>query len=142
MANNFRIGDRIKVKAYEKMPAERRTTGSARLGGKIGTVTDKLWSNGMSDFVYTIKLDDYDLESKKMWNADMLEPYIEEMAYEFNFSIRGGTVVASVAKDGKEIGSAWSHIQHDGEYGIVQAASYAMGVISHRMKEALGNEEN
>ena len=40
----FKIGDRVKVKAYESIPEKHQSKGIARLSGKVGTVIDKLHS--------------------------------------------------------------------------------------------------
>lgn len=134
----FNIGDRIRIKEYDKMPVDNRTRATGRLCGKIGTITDKLFSNGLHDFLYIVKFDDFEVESKKMWSAEHLELYRETIAnYKFEFCADGKKLTATICKDGKEIGSGWSNIYYDGEYGIVQAASFAIGAIWNKMKEAL-----
>ena len=132
----FNIGDRIRVKEYNKIPEESRTKATGRLCGKIGTITDKLFSNSLRDFVYTIKFDEFNEESKKMWSADMLDAYSATIEnYDFKFSAEGKKLTLTIYKDGKEIGNGWSFIHYYGEYGVVQAASYALGVIASKMKE-------
>lgn len=40
---NYNIGDRVIIKPYEDIPTESRSKGMARLCGKVGTITDKLF---------------------------------------------------------------------------------------------------
>jgi hypothetical protein len=94
LKHKFNIGDRIRIKAYDEMPVDIRTRASGRLCGKVGTVTDKLYSNSTGDFLYLVKLDDFDEESKKMWDAGCLELYRETIAdYAFKFSAEGGAFI-------------------------------------------------
>lgn len=134
----FKIGDRVKVKEYADIPEDYRTQGVARLSGEIGVVTDKLYSEGNNGFLYTIKLDNYDKPSKKLWSEECLDKYVEtSVEYKFEFEYLDNVVVAifyELGEDSKtEIARGHGHIIHEGSLGIAQAASYALKKMFEKM---------
>ena len=135
--NEFQIGDRIRVKEYSDIPEELRTKGVARLHGCVGTIVDKLYSNGTQAYVYRIQLDDYEAQSTKMWIAEMLESCDEDVAYGFEFEYLDNVVVAIFYEYGKEskteVARGRGHIIHEGAVGIAQAASYALKKLYYKM---------
>lgn len=140
MSNEFtyNIGDRVIIRSYEDTPVESRTKGTARLSGKKGTITDKLYSECFEGFVYVIKFDDFDILSKKMWTEDMFYLLIDNpVKYEYEFDYLEDVVVAKLyevnGETKTEIERGHGHIIHAGAVGIAQAASYALKKIFEKM---------
>lgn len=134
----YNIGDRVLIKAYENIPSESRSKGMARLCGKKGTISDKLYSSCFDGFVYIIKFDEFDLPSKKMWTEDTFYLLKEiPVEYEYEFDFLEDVVVAKLYEikgDVKtEIGRGHGHIIHEGARGIAQASSYALKKIFENM---------
>lgn len=134
----YNIGDRVIVKEYADIPVESRTKGIARLSGKIGTITDKLYSECFDGFVYNIKFDEFELPSKKLWTDDCFTYHNEPTTtYCYEFDFLNDMVVAKfyeVKGDTKtEIERGHGHIIHDGAKGIAQASSYALKKIFEKM---------
>jgi hypothetical protein len=138
MPNIYNIGDRVVIRAYEDTPVESRTKGMARLSGKKGTIVDKLYSECFDGFVYTIKFDDFDMPSKKLWTEEMLYILKEiPVRYEYEFDYLEDVVVARLCEvkgeEKTEIERGHGHIIHEGALGIAQAASYALKKIYEKM---------
>jgi hypothetical protein len=138
MPNIYNIGDRVVIRAYEDTPVESRTKGMARLSGKKGTIVDKLYSECFDGFVYTIKFDEYEAPSKKMWTAEMFYILNEiPVNYEYEFDYLEDVVVAKLYEvngDTKtEIERGHGHIIHEGALGIAQAASYALKKLYEKL---------
>lgn len=134
----FKIGDRVKVKEYADIIEAHRTKGVARLHGKVGTVTDKLWSEVNGDFIYRVHFDGYERPSNKMWTDKQLFILIKKpVEYKFEFEYLDNVVVAvfyEVVGDTKtEIARGHGHIIHEGALGIAQAASYALKKMFEKM---------
>lgn len=134
----YKVGDRVIVRAYKDVPVESRTKGMARLCGKKGTITDKLYSERIDGFVYAIKFDDFELPSKKLWTEDTFYILIDiPVKYEFEFDYLNDVVVAryyEVKGDVKtEIERGHGHIIHEGAKGIAQAGSYALKKILEKI---------
>ena len=134
----YNIGSRVIIRAYEDIPSESRTRAIGRLCGKKGTIVDKLYSECFDGFVYTIKFDDYDIPSKKMWTEDMFYVLIDiPVRYEYKIDYLEDVVVAKfyeVKGDVKtEIERGHGHIIHEGAMGIAHAASYALKKIFEKM---------
>lgn len=104
----FNIGDRIKVKAYEDLPEMIRSKAIARMCNKVGTVVDKLFSEGVGEFLYSIKFDDFE-KSIKLWTMDYLEAFKEDVRYDYEFDYLDNVVVARLyeirGEEKTEIGS-------------------------------------
>ena len=140
IVKEFNIGDRVKVKDYKDLPEESRNKGVAKRCGDIGTITDKLYSNCFEGYVYTIKFDDLDTPSKKLWDGECLEHYIEPTTtYHYEFDILDNVVVARfyevVGDEPTEIERGHGHIIHEGALGIAQAFAYALKKIWQKLEE-------
>lgn len=135
----IKIGDKVKIKAYEDIPQELKArvignnphlwnSGKSKTCGKVGTVIDHLYSNGYECDVYRVKFDGEDLPSRSLFDIDAFEPVEEETPAEFSFKIdiAENVVIANMLQDGKQVGRGHAHIIHDGTIGIAQAASYAL----------------
>lgn len=134
MIREFNIGDRVVVKEFEDIPSEGRTRAVAKFSGDIGTIKDKLFSEGVGEFVYVVHFDGYDKASLKMWRADHLTAYVEpKKEYNLILDYADNVVVVIITEDGKEISRGHGHIIHEGSLGIVQAASYALKKIYERL---------
>lgn len=136
--SEYKIGDRVVIRAYKNVPVESRTKGMARLSGKKGTIVDKLFSQHFDGFVYTIKFDDFDIPSKKMWTEDMFYILLEiPVEYRYEFDILDNVVVARFfeikGETKTEIEIGHGHIIHEGARGIAQASSYALKKIFEKM---------
>ena len=134
----YNIGDRVVIKAYDNIPSESRTKGMARLCGKVGTITDKLYSGCFEGFVYRLKFDEYEATSNKLWTDDTFEHHREPTAsYHWEFEMLNDVVVAKFYEtkgDVKtEIERGHGHIIHEGARGIAQASSYALKKIFEKM---------
>ena len=138
IVKEFNIGDRVKVKEYYDIPVEFRNQGVARLCGKIGTITDKLYSKCIEGYVYTIKFDDYDAPSKKLWSEECFTHYEEPATtYHYEFDFLDNVVVARfyevLGDEPTEIGRGHGHIIHEGAKGVAQASAYALKKIFEKM---------
>lgn len=134
----FKIGDRVKVKEYSDIPENYRTKGIARLHGKVGTVTDKLYSETNGDFLYRVHFDGYERPSNVLWTDKQLYILIKKpIEYKFEFETCDNVVVARFyeMEEGSktEIARGHGHIIHEGDLGIVQASSYALKKIYEKM---------
>lgn len=138
MINQFEIGDIVRVKDYNDMSPDDRNAGLARLCGEIGEIVDKLYSKALDRYVYTIKFDNFDSTSKKLWLDSQIETYVEdEVTYAHEFEYLDNVVVAifyEIRGDEKtELGRGHGHILHDGVVGIAQASSYALKKIYEKI---------
>ena len=143
--NEFKIGDRVKVKEYYDIPEELQSRGFARFCGEVGTISDKFYSEGQKCHVYSIEFDNY-ATSKKLWKAEMLELIDEEVSYTYEFEYLDNVVVArlfELREDSKtEIARGHGHIIHEGVLGIAQAASYALRKIFYQIEAKEGDEDD
>lgn len=130
--NEFNIGDRVLSNRY----------------GKTGVIEDKLYSNKLDDWMYTIKFDDSDVPFVKPLLSEDLEEICDNKEYGFEvFQAENVMVAVMYEIDGdtkKEIKRYHGHIMHNGILGIAQAASYAMKKIYTEMNggEFIKREEN
>ena len=143
--NEFKIGDRVKVKEYCDIPKEHQSKGFARFCGEVGTISDKFYSEGQKCYVYSIQLDNF-ATSKKLWRAEMLEAHNEDISYDYEFDYLDNVVVArlfELREDSKtEIARGHGHIIHEGVAGIAQAASYALRKIFYQIEAKEGNDDD
>ena len=127
----LKIGDRVQVREYEEIPENLRTKGAASLCGEVGTVMDKLWSEGNDCYVYRVRFDGFNRISSKMWTAESLELFVEHPTeYKYEFEMLDNVVVVVlyevVGDTKKEVARGHGHIIHEGVIGIAQASSYAL----------------
>lgn len=143
--NEFKIGDRVRVKEYYDIPEEHQSRGFARFCGEVGTIEDKFYSEGQKCYVYSIQFDNF-ATSKKLWKAEMLEVVDEAVSYEYEFDYLDNVVVArlyELREDSKtEIARGHGHIIHEGVVGIAQAASYALRKIFYQINAKEGDEDD
>lgn len=71
---DFKIGDKIEVVSYEKLPIKRRNKGVARACGKEGVIIDKLYSGKENRYIYKVQLHAYNEPSSISFTDDMLMP--------------------------------------------------------------------
>ena len=126
----FNIGDRVKSLPHKK----------------YGVIEDKLYSNKLDCWLYTIALDGSFAPLSTPLTADNLEP---EEASLYRFEVfKADNVVTAVLyeiKNGveREVARNHGHIMHSGIIGVAQAASYAMKRIYVGMNDGklIGSEE-
>lgn len=125
----FHIGDRIRHKTYAELPDCIKDEGKGKSSNRLGTITDRLFSESEGDFLYRVKFDDYN-NSTKLYTQHHLALYDDSASYHFEFEYLSNVVVArlyEVRCDVKtEIAIGHGHIIHQGAKGIAQAASYAL----------------
>jgi hypothetical protein len=138
----FNIGDRVRLKEWDELNTATRNKGMARMCGKIGTVTDKLYSEAANYYLYSVDFDDF-VRSTKMWEEELLVPYAEHpVTYCYEFDYLDNVVVARFyeikGEEKIEIARGHGHIIHEGPLGIAQASSYALKRIYYKISEMLG----
>ena len=138
----FNIGDRVRLKDYNEIPTAHRNKGMARMCGEIGTVSDKLYSEGTGSYLYCIDFDNF-VRSTKMWDGELLTPYVKEVVrYRHEFDYLDNVVVAVFyeirGEEKTEIARGHGHIIHEGALGIAQASSYAL----KRIYQKINGEEH
>lgn len=115
--SKFNIGDRVFSNCY----------------GKYGVIEDKMYSEKMCDFMYTIQFDDSKVPFVKPLQEKDLEPICDNKEYRFEvFQAENVMVAVMYEIDGdteREIKRYHGHIMHEGIIGIAQAASYAVKKI-------------
>lgn len=127
----FNIGDKVRVRPYEKMPEGIRSKGLARLSGKEGEIVDVVYSAAKDCYVYKIHLDGYDRASNAAFPEGSFDFVPKRVAttYTYEIEVLENLVVVRLyqVEDGQktEIAKGHGHIFHDGPYGVAQAASYA-----------------
>ena len=135
----FKIGDRVRIRPYDKMESEYKVKTFARVSGCEGEIVDVMFSVAKERNIYKIKLDGYDRTSKCEFDEGCFD-IVEDIAprYEYEFDILENIVIARLYEvtdtDRKEIAKGHGHIIHDGVLGVAQASSYAL----KRIYTALG----
>lgn len=133
----FNIGDRVRVKDYADVPAASRSKGMAKMCGELGTVIDKLYSEGAGSYLYRIDFDNF-VKSTKMWEGTILVPHADELVtYCHEFDYLDNVVVARFyaikGEEKTEIARGHGHIIHKGALGVAQASSYALKRIYQKI---------
>ena len=127
----FKIGDKVRVRPYEKLPEEIKNKGLSKAAGKDGEIVDVMYSNVRGCNVYRIRFEGYDRPSNTLFpeGAFDLVSELEAPTYTYEIEVLENLVVARLyqVEDGKktEVAKGHGHIFHDGAYGVAQAASYA-----------------
>ena len=136
----FKIGDRVKVISYEKLPEKIKSKGLARLAGRESEIVDVMYSNAKDCNVYKIHFDGFDRASNAVFPEGSFGLASEAPTYTYEFEYLENLVVArlyELREDSKtEIAKGHGHIFHDGVLGISQAASYALKKIYLALEEA------
>ena len=131
MESKFNIGDKVRVRPYEKLPEEIKNKGLAKGAGKIGEIVDVVYSNAKDSYIYKIRFDDCKMISRTDFPEGSFDLATEPEAatYTYEIEVAENLVVARLyqVEDGKktEVAKGHGHIFHDGAYGVAQAASYA-----------------
>lgn len=127
----FYIGDKVRVRPYEKLTDEIKNKGLAKAAGKEGEIVDVMYSNAKDCYVYKIHFDGMDRPSNTVFPEGSFDFATKSVAPTFTFEIEvlENLVVARLYQvvDGckTELHKGHGHIFHDGAYGVAQAASYA-----------------
>jgi hypothetical protein len=134
--NEFRIGDRVRIRNYNDIPTEFQSRGFSRFCGESGTIEDIFYSEAKKCNLYVIQFDNY-VRSTKTWRAEQLEQVNDDVSYNYEFEYLDNLVVAILyeyREDSKtEIARGHGHIIHEGVIGIAQAASYALKRIYYKL---------
>lgn len=107
-----------------------------KMNREKGIIVDKLFSETSGETCYKVHLVGSDYTLKSLFEEEDLEPVEEKPEYSFTFDIADderNIVIAIIRKTvgdvTTEIGRGHGHIIHDGDDGIVQAASWALKKI-------------
>ena len=128
----FNIGDKVRVKPFDKIPEGIRSRGLGKSAGRVGEIVDVVYSNAKEKTVYKILFDGDVHVSRTDFEEGMIDPVgvPEKPRYEYEFDYLEKVVVArlyEVTEESKvEVAKGHGHIIHDGVFGIAQAASFAL----------------
>jgi hypothetical protein len=148
----FNIGDRVRVKDYEKIPDNLKvkntgndpslwSCGKSRCCGQKGEIVDIMYSTAYEKYIYRIHFDEQTERSRADFTEEALELLKEEaVTYHFETDFADDNVVIVIMyedneESSKEIARGHGHIIHEGALGIAQATSYAMYRLYKRMEE-------
>lgn len=126
------IGQIVKIKKYDQLPPELQTQKFKGLAGFEGEIIDRLHSEALQTYVYTLRLTGAKTIPTMLFPEDALLELAEEDPVEYTHEIEYLDNVVLVifyeVKNGKktELARGHGHIIHKGAQGIAQAASYAM----------------
>lgn len=136
---DFKIGSRVRVKAFDAIHESIRHRGLGKHAGKEGEIVDVLYSDANECYVYRILFDGASMESRTDFLAGMFDVVEEEVdeAYDYEIEYLENVVVARLYKitgdTRTELARGHGHIIHEGAIGVAQAASYALKRIYERM---------
>lgn len=131
----FYIGDKVRVRPFDKIPEDIRNRGLGKSAGKEGEIVDIMNSVAKNRAVYKIHFDGDASCSRTEFTEEMLDLVsdLEAPKYTYEFEYLENLVVArlyEVTEDSKtKVAKGHGHIFHDGVLGIAQAASYALKKI-------------
>lgn len=137
---DFYIGDRVRVRPFERIPEEIRNRGLGKSAGREGEIVDIMNSVAKNCTVYKIHFDGDAHCSRTEFPAGTFDLVsdLEAPSYTYEFEYLENLVVArlyEVTEDGKtEIAKGHGHIFHDGVNGFAQAASYALKKIYYKLE--------
>lgn len=137
----FNIGDKVRVKPYEKIPLDVRNRGLGKSAGREGEIADIVYSKANDCTLYKIHFDGDFYCSRTDFPEDAFDLVsdLEQPTYTYEFEFLDNVVVAKlyeVTEDSKiEIARGHGHIIHDGVVGVAQAASYALKKIFFKLTE-------
>lgn len=127
----FKIGSRVRIRAFDNIHDSIKHRGLGKHAGKEGEIVDVLYSDASECYIYRIRFDGCNTESRTDFLAgtfDIIEDEVYE-EYTYQIEILENVVVAKlyrVTEDSKqEIARGHGHIIHEGVRGIAQATSYA-----------------
>jgi hypothetical protein len=130
----YNIGERVRIRRFEDIPAEVANKGYGKHSGKDGEIVDKLWSAARDRMIYLIRFDGQNRESRTHFvegTFDRLSDLRKKVTYTYEFDFLENVTVArlyEIDDDGNktEIAKGHGHLIHDGALGIAQSASYAL----------------
>lgn len=132
----FNIGERVRIKSYDKLPEELKNRGVAKVAGEEGVIVDKLHSEQRGCIVYKIHLEGYERPSKAEFVEGSFD-LIKEVEYVYEFENLENLVVARLYEINcgvkTEVAKGHGHIFHEGVIGIAQASSYALKKIYEKI---------
>lgn len=140
----FKIGDRVRIKEYKDLPDDFRNRRVARVCGEEGEIVDMMWSQAKQATIYKVQLDGKNFISKCDFpeGSLILLPSASEVTYGYETEILDNVVVAHFYEycgdDQRELAKGHGHIIHEGMLGIAQAQSYAI----RRCYEKLAGNDN
>lgn len=125
------IGQLVKIKEFDKMPADLRGPKLESMAGFKAEIIDRLYSEAAGGYVYALRLTGAKTVPSMMFPESVLESIGEDPAtyyHEIRYLDDVVLVILYEAKNGKEteIARGHGHIIHEGAKGVAQAASYAM----------------
>lgn len=137
----FNIGERVRIRKYENIPASAQNKGIAKNSGNDGEIVDKLWSAARDQMVYRIHFDGMPRPSKTDFaegTFDRISDLMARVTYSHEFEYLDKVVVAiffeTDAEGNKtEIARGHGHIIHEGALGIAQASAYALKKLYEKM---------
>lgn len=116
---------------------------------KQGIIEDKLFSNKLNDWVYTIHFNGSFFPSTTAYSGANLELVVEDKSYRWEVFQADNNVVTAVMYESvngveREVDRKHGHCIHAGAIGFAQAASYAMKKIYTNMNDGqfIGTEDN
>ena len=136
---DYKIGSRVRVKAFDAIHENIRHRGLGKHAGKEGEIVDVLYSDANECYVYRILFDGASMESRTDFLAGMfdiiedevIETYTHEIEYLDNVVVVRFFKITDNSK--QELARGHGHIIHEGAIGIAQATSYAMKKIYEKM---------
>ena len=145
----YNIGEKVRVKTWEELDDSKKgkvagndprlfTPAKARNCGKSGTICDRLYSDAYGCYVYSIVFDGQSIPSNASYTEDALDP-AETKSWRMDITEQDGVVIATLyersGESERRMAFGHGHIFHDGIYGYVQAASYAVRRIYKQFEE-------
>lgn len=127
----FNIGDKVRVRPYDKITEGIKHKGLSKAAGKDGEIVDVMYSSVKECNVYRIRFEGNDRPSLTLFPEGSLDliSVIKAPTYAYEIEVLENLVVVRLyqVEDGQktEIAKGHGHIFHDGPYGVAQAASYA-----------------
>ena len=135
----FNIGDRVRVRQYKYLPEKVTNKGIGKSAGKDGEIVDIMYSNASDCYLYKIHFDGFDRPSHTEFpegSFDLIADLDREV-YSCDIEILDNVVVARMyeirGKEKTEICKGHGHIIHNGEFGVAQAASYALKRLASKL---------
>lgn len=132
------IGDTVRIKPREELPADILTTRVTSLCGQEAEIIDRLFSESEGGYLYRVRLTGAQTVPVALFQEEALDLVVDEpVEYAHEIEVLDNVVVARFyeVRGGErvELAKGHGHIIHDGAYGIAQAASYALKRIYQSM---------
>lgn len=137
----FNIGDKVRVKPFDKIPEGIRVRGFSKSARRVGEIVDIIVSTAQNRTVYKILFDGDAHVSRTDFPTEALVSAEGKEAVEYQYEIEHleNVVVArlyEVTETSKvEVAKGHGHIFHDGAFGVAQAASYALKRLAAKLND-------